>query len=480
MRVSPLFALIGATLLLGCGDMESDEPVARRCTLARPLAADSRLTAEGTRLVDTHGRTVSLRGVNAGGRSKFAPFAPFDFDDGDYDAALAEYLDRAEGWGINVLRVPFTWEAVEPEPGVLDEAFLVRYDKLLDAAWARGMRSVVDFHQDVYAAVYCGDGFPAWTIQGPVPEPHHDCPDWFTGYLTNPDVKAAFDHFWADDTGVQTMFASMWDKMAARHANRPGVIGFEVINEPGWGTADTSVWGPSVLAPFYSRMAERIQAAAPGALVFFDTTGIEAGAGETSLVRPEGEGLVFAPHYYDFKALIGAGGDPDSVAFFLAKWASVGEAWDVPVLLGEFGIDHDREDATAYIAAHFDALDALGMHGTYWEYSDAQEAWNDESLSVMNHGEEVLPVVEGFMRPYPRALAGSDARVSYEHVSRELSLTYAPAAGITEVAVPVRLYPNGASVSLTGACFDDAASPGVLLLQADEGAAEVRLEVRPK
>jgi hypothetical protein len=41
------------------------------------------LVADGTLIRDSLGRQVTLRGVNAGGRSKFAPYMPFDFDDFD-------------------------------------------------------------------------------------------------------------------------------------------------------------------------------------------------------------------------------------------------------------------------------------------------------------------------------------------------------------------------------------------------------------
>ena len=57
--------------------------------------------ADGTRFRDSLGRVVVLRGVDAGGRSKFAPFAPFDYAAGAYDVALASYMDRAASWGID-------------------------------------------------------------------------------------------------------------------------------------------------------------------------------------------------------------------------------------------------------------------------------------------------------------------------------------------------------------------------------------------
>jgi endoglycosylceramidase len=467
-------ATLALPFALGCGT--ADAP--RMCALAPPDDADGRLTADGTLLRDRAGRVVTLRGVNAGGRSKFAPSVPFDFSAGGYDAALAAYLDRAQAWGIGVMRVPFSWNALEPSPGQDDATFLARYDALLDGAWARGIRTIVDFHQDVYAENFCGDGFPAWTLPDPKPAPHHDCPTWYTRYGT-PEVSAAFDAFWAPGSPVRASFERMWERMATRHRDRPGVIGFEIINEPNEGSADPRVFEATTLTAFTSAMAARLHAVAPAALVFFDAVGISSGTTTTAMGRPDGDGLVFAPHYYQPTTLAAHGeGNPDAVAEAVARWHAVGTGWNLPVLLGEFGSSHLVENAAEYIGAHFRALDTHGMSGTEWEYSVSAEAWNEEVFSLVAPDGTEHPVVAAIARPYPRAVAGSAIASSYDPRTRTYSLRYIADGGVTELALPARAYPKGARLAVSGACVDR--SRANRLLVRGEAGASVTVEISPE
>lgn len=424
-------------LLLACTPEDT-------CEVVPP--AEGALSVDGTLVRDSAGRQVVLRGVNAGGRSKFSPFVPFDYD--DYATDLGVYMDRPAEWGATVLRVPFTWAALEPTQGTYDADWLERYDALLDAAHARGMWVIVDFHQDLYGEMYCGDGFPLWTIPD-APAPHHDCPDWFFSYLSDDDVFAAFDAFWADENGVRTAYEAMWAFMVDRYAEHPAVIGFEPFNEPHPGTMNGDTWAVEVLAPFYADMAAGIVARDPDALVFVDTTGMDAVYAETALPRPSGDSIVFAPHWYD-AAVLATGGEPErAVEPELARWAAVGEAWQTPVLLGEFGVDPDTLGGAAFLDEHFRAFDTLGMHATWWEYSEATEAWNSEDLSMVEgDGTVHEELVAALARPFPRAIAGTDARWSWD--GSALTLTYtADAGGVTEVRTP-----GGATVEVEGACAD--------------------------
>ena len=476
-RLGTLLVILAALSVASCGHSSADAPKARACTLALPAPHDSRLHADGTKLRDALGRVVVLRGVDAGGRSKFAPFMPFDYASPSgtdaFASALAAYMDRAASWGIDAMRVPFTWAAVEPLQGTYDEDFLKRYDALLDAAWARGISTVVDFHQDVYSEVFCGDGFPAWTVPDPKPAPHHDCPAWQLEYLQNKGVAAAFDRFWADASPVRAAFEQMWTMMVKRHKDRPGVVGFEPINEPGWGSEDIPTFEATTLSSFYAQEVATMRAAAPSSLVFVDPVGLDAFTITTGLVRPPGDGIVFAPHFYPL------GTNPDNVAPGLQKWVDLATQWNVPTFVGEFGASHSPDTSADYMAAHFAAFDALGISGTEWEYSVATEAWNGEAYGIVAADGTEYPVATAVIRPFARAVAGESIASSFDATSRAFALAYTPSAGAThvsEVSLPARAYPSGFDVALTGGCFD-ASQSNRILVQADDAATSVELHI---
>ncbi len=331
-------------------------------------------------------------------------------------------MDRARSWGIDVMRVPFTWAALEPVQGQDDENWLSLYDQLLDAAWARGIWTIIDFHQDVYSEVYCGDGFPGWTVANP-PAPAHDCPGWGLEYVQDPSVIAAFDAFWAPGSPVMTAYQAAWDVMIARYKDKPGVLGFELINEPGWGSQDESTFTATTLTAFYSVMVPRVRAEAPTSLVFLDATGLDGTLLATGLQKPTGDGMVFAPHFYPFTHSSGA------VVSLMQNWANMGIAWDVPVFIGEFGVGGSADGAADYMAANFAALDTLGVvGGTEWEYSTSVDLWNSEGNSVAAPDGTEYPIATALIRPFARAVAGGNIMQSFDAATTQLALTYTPSA----------------------------------------------------
>lgn len=464
------FVLAAATALGLSACTSAGTALPHACVIPPPAPADWRLHADGTVLRDALGRVVFLRGVDAGGRSKFAPYMPFEYASASaFPAALAAYMDRAASWGIDSMRVPFTWAALEPSPGQFDEDWLGRYAQLLSAAWQRGIWTVVDFHQDVYSECDCGDGFPCWTLPSP-PAPHHDCPSWSTEYFSDDVVRRAFDAFWAAGSPVQAGYYAAWDRMLARFQDTPGVVGFEPINEPDSGTADDDAFTATTLTAFFTRAIAHFRAAAPQALVFVEPTGLDGALVETKLERPVGD-FVFAPHFYPI------GAHPDQVQQGLETWSTLGAKWNVPVWVGEFGIRRTAAGAVDYLAAHFDAFDALGLGGTLWEYSRESTLWNDEENSVVAADGTEYDVAQVLIRPYARAVAGDAVSQRWSRDAGTLTVRFTPAAGVTELSVPARAFPGGYDVQLSAGCYDATSVPGRLLVQTEASTAPVQVTV---
>src|SRR4051794_30622337 len=94
--------------------------VAAALAIAAPAAHPAPVTAplhrDGSWLVDDQGRAVIAHGVNV--VRKVAPFVRTEFGEADARALADE--------GFTVARIGFIWEAVEPRPGVYDDAYVAR------------------------------------------------------------------------------------------------------------------------------------------------------------------------------------------------------------------------------------------------------------------------------------------------------------------------------------------------------------------
>lgn len=452
---------------------------------AVPLTSARLAVDAAGRLRDEHGRDVLLRGVNTGGRSKWAPFVPFpiapEAELAEARAAAQVFFARLPAWGVNVVRMPFSWEGLEPTPGQYDARYLDRYAAMIDAAWSQGVRVIVDFHQDVYASPFCGDGFPLWTLPGEPGPPLRDCPNWGFGYLTDPEVRAAFDRFWADEGQIQAAFFAMWGAMIERVGDHPGVVALEILNEPGWGTAASiPEWKQTVLNPFHAAAVAELRArAGEELLLVFDNPGIEAvGLQEVTHVRPAGEGLVYGPHLYDPGLINSQPATGMMPEVLLDEYADFAAAEKIAVLVGEFGIGDGAQGGAAWLQRALDRMDARRMSGTLWECSQSEELWNDEDLSVLAADGTERAALDTFVRPYLRALAGEASEFSWD--GTEAVARWTSAGGVTEIALPTRIFVDGPSditletlMGPAGACFT--VDEGELRVLAPAGA---RVEVR--
>lgn len=456
---------------------------------ATPIAPVSRGSArlavdvDGT-LRDEHGRGVQLRGVNAGGRSKWAPYVPFpiaaDAGPAEVRAAATAFFTPLRAWGLDTVRLPFSWEGLEPVQGQFDLAYLDRYEAMIDAAWALELRVIVDFHQDVYASPFCGDGFPLWTIAGEHGPPRRDCPKWGLGYVLDAGVRGAFDRFWADEDDLHGAFKAMWSVMADRVGEHPGVLGLELLNEPGWGTAnDIDEWKQTVLTPFHADVIAHLRAeVGDELLLIYDNPGVDAvGLKPTLHLRPAGDGLMYGPHLYDPGLVAGdpyTGTDPEAQ---IQSILGFGREAGVALLIGEFGYSQGAKGGEDWLLRVVDELDATRVSATLWEYSRSAELWNDEDLSIVDADGAARPILDVYVRPWLRAVAGREASFHWDAAARTATAAWTGDGGVSELVLPPGLFVDGPEdMSLKtvsgpeGACLTHDPERGELRVQVPAGA----------
>ncbi|HEY1585267.1 MAG TPA: cellulase family glycosylhydrolase, partial [Polyangia bacterium] len=296
--------------------------------LALTLAMVTALHADGGFFRDTTGGALILRGVDVTGNAKVPPFRGITDE---------HQLDPLPGWGVNVLRLLFTWEAYEPEPGAYDDAYLAYYEGVVDAAAARGIWVVVDIHQDAFSRASiggCGEGFPLWAVPSTVtpltPDNGADCANWGQRLLADTDLPKTWDAFYADSNGARTRYLAMLGRVAGALAGRDNVVGFDMLNEPE-GDERTQ------LGPLYEDAAKAIRAVNPSAVLFVSPGYLTSAGNSTNLVQPTFGNFAFAPHYYDPTVLLFHGwqGNDESPAF--ATMTGTARAWNVPLFVGEWG-----------------------------------------------------------------------------------------------------------------------------------------------
>ncbi len=448
----------------GNGSLTSSTPPTRRVHVA------------GSALVDDLGRQVVLRGFNAGGRAKMPPFLPFDVPPGSTVEHTADELFGAlEGLGANAVRLTFSWEAFEPTRGAYDYDYLDRYEMLLDAAHAHGIAAIVDFHQDVFASPFCGDGFPLWAI-GPIPHgaPHYDCAfPWWSLPAFNPwsTVNLAFHRLWTNTDGLADDMEAMWRTVAGALGPHPAVAAFEVINEPAPGMYAVEEFDSTVLPAFYERMIPAIRGASGGATVLWDER-IGATGTPPDLVPPRVDGIVFAPHYYEPMIAIGF---PfvleDAIRADLASAFEPMERWNMPVLLGEFGVPNGNLAKAAYLDFVLDEVDSHRGHATMWSASMSPTLWNNEDFSVLRPDGTEQSWAGAVVRAYPRAVSGRIASFSWDADALRFELEVSDAGtDVSEIYLPRRHLGTAPSILVDGAAFEWDAARELLLVQAAAGA----------
>jgi endoglycosylceramidase len=454
----------------------------------------------GRWITDARGRVVVVHGVNM--VYKRPPYAPdaIGFDDAD-----AAFLARE---GVDAVRLGVIWKAVEPQPGVYDDAYLDRLAATVAVLRRRHILTQLDFHQDQLNERFYGEGFPDWAIQD---DGLPNKPDFGFGpnYLLMPSLERAFDHFWANDPGpdgigLQDHYAAAWRHVAQRFAGDPGLLGYDLFNEPFVGT----VWEPCVsltgcpefdarLSAFNARVIAAIRSADPRGLAWYEPNVFFNNGPDTFVVSGGDAHAGFSFHDYclfEPETQSNTACDPFDDLVFANAEKHVAGTGDT-LMLTEFGATDDRSNNEAMV----DRADRTMVSWMWWQYcgcndptttgpGNAQALVVDPSRPPTGDNLQTAKL-DTVARPYPRLVSGTPRSWSFDRSTKTFRAEYttARAAGgrafgartRSEFVVPARQYPGGYGARVRGGAITSAPGAPVLRVAVCPGATRVGVTVSP-
>jgi endoglycosylceramidase len=455
-------------------------------TASSPASIHTPLAHAGRWITDADGRVTILHGLNM--VYKRAPYAPDAIGFGDDDAAFL----ASEGY--NTVRVGLIYKAVEPEPGVYDDAYLARIQNTVDTLGRHGIVSLLDFHQDLYNERFQGEGWPDWAVQddGLPNQPQAGFPG---NYLVMPALQRSFDHFWQNDpgpggVGLQDRYAAAWRHVADRFHDNPSVLGYDLLNEPWPGSTWQQCANPSgcpafdaMMSQFIARTLTAIRQVDPDTLVWYEPQVLFNNGSDTNLADFGDDHAGMSFHDYCLTANEGGGGyssdceASDTLVFQNAEKRSstTGDA----LLLTEFGATDDR----AALLGVLTLADRNMMSWQEWHYCGCDDPTTtgsgDKQAIVLDPSKPPTgdnlktSTLDAITRPYPQAVAGTPDNWSFDPDSKAFSLEYSTARADdptrsfgpgteTEIAMPARQYPDGYAADVRGGAIRSAPGAAVL------------------
>jgi endoglycosylceramidase len=398
-----------------------------------------------------------LRGINARVDGVF----DVSFSDGrvalePVPALTSDDCRHMRELGFDLLRLPINWSGVEPRDGELDDGYLSRVDAAVQCAADAGIVTLIDLHQDAYSKEIGEDGAPLWAISPP-PTMLQGGPLTDLGNRRlSPQVMAAFQAFFShgDPAGLQGRFNVMLAHVAARFADDPAVVGFELFNEP--------IGGDDDLTAFEIAAANAAHKAAPAKLVFFEPSALRNLLDHAPLSAAPFPvtAAVYSPHIYTFVFL------PDPARFESATPADLepsvrdarmeARAWGTPLLIGEFGLgpsaDPQNElwmQTQAQLHDRYFASDAFWLWKErsqgYWgvfDYVAASDTWTERPQ-----------VVAWVSRVHVARVAGTPTVIESTPLGDAIHVEIAPGSG---TAAPHLIYVPERLAASTRARCDDA------------------------
>ncbi|NUP02803.1 MAG: cellulase family glycosylhydrolase, partial [Nonomuraea sp.] len=262
----------------------------------------------------------------------------------------------------------------------------------------------------------------------------------------------------------------------------PGVLGYDLMNEPWGGSVQGASFETGPLATLYRKSIAAIREVDQDAWIFLEPQAVGVNWGLPSALPhfddPRGgpSRIAFAPHVYPLPLDLGDDYTASSKEWTdrtLGWWseniARTAERMRAPVLLGEFGLDMTRPGAADLVRKVQGVSDRIGTGMAYW--SRDPDPWGPYDKAG-----KAGPLVAAYARAYPRAIGG--VPVSVEYGENRLQVVFdANETGPTEIYLPERGFPRGGQIEGGTATWDAARR---VLTVTTKTSGRVTLTVTPK
>lgn len=460
-----LLAAVGLTAsVAGCASSDPPPPPEASPCQAAPSLAGPWSTRCG-HVVDATGRVTIFRGVNARVAGLFdADLGPGKVPLMEVPTLPDEDLVRMRRIGFDLVRLPLSWSAVEPEdsdPPRYDAAYLDRIAAFVAAAKRADVRVLLDFHQDAYSKWIGQDGAPLWAIQPPPDKLLEGPLTDLSARTTSVQVQRAFSTFFdpANATGqrLRARFSAMAAAVAAKVAGDATVVGIDLYNEP--------VASEAQLRPFYEQVGAAIRKVDPTRVIYIEPPGIrnlfdKVSPPSSPLSLP---GVVYAPHVYT--KVFTTGCDLacrndftiDTLRPSNESARAEADGWAAPLLVGEYGYD-PKARFTDYVGMQLALQDEFQASSTFWVWKESSEgAWGFFDRTATGWTERAA-LRKPFARVLPRAFGAFPKRFSWDEAARRFSAVLVGDPRITGPSVVHVPLPEDLPGAVRARC-DDRALP---------------------
>lgn len=375
---------------------------------------------------------------------------------------------------------------VFPEGPTVNTTYLDEIERIIDRLHDNGIETIVDLHQDVLAPKVCGEGTPDWMLnvsalnamEFPRPlslstidvDPSTGRPKscaplgplkflgWSEWYATDACGKA-FQQLYDGTGAIADAFEAYWREVATRFKGHPGVMAYELLNEPWVGD---HVGHPALLlksgvaeaevGKYMQRMHDVVRSVDPDTLVLYAPAEVN-----NRIMRRVGYEQGFLPEAgmaYHVYCIVGTDGDgPTSLplkelchfndGFSLKQREADLFRLQTAGFVTEFGAVNPSPTGLAEVGFVLDHFES--MHPpTSWAF------WDYHEIVGHSNKTQVDAYIKLLARPYPRAIAGDLWSVRFNSETNAFKMQYKTAVdGSTEIFLPKKLrYPTGYTVKV--------------------------------